>query len=64
MPADGNSPLDLLRRTDRRRIDDTVIVEAIAAICDEFEFFCWRVGVQAELRRQGVIVNRKNRAAG
>ena len=29
--------------------DDTAIVEAIAAICDEFEFYGWR-RVRAELR--------------
>ena len=28
--------------------DDTTIVEAIAAICDEFEFYGWR-RVRAEL---------------
>ena len=38
--------------------DDTAIVEAIAAICDEFEFYGWR-RVRAELRHRGVIVNHK-----
>ncbi len=39
-------------------LDDTAIVEAIAAICDEFEFYGWR-RVQAELRQRGLIVNHK-----
>ena len=38
--------------------DDTAIVEAIAAICDEFEFYGWR-RVCAELRHRGMIVNHK-----
>src|ERR1700738_3936094 len=38
--------------------DDTAIVEAIAAICDEFENYGWR-RVRAELRHRGVIVNHK-----
>jgi len=38
--------------------DDTAIVEAIAAICDEFEAYGWR-RVRAELRRRGMIVNHK-----
>jgi putative transposase len=38
--------------------DDTAIVEAIAAICDEFEFYGWR-RVHAELRHRGMIVNHK-----
>jgi len=38
--------------------DDTAIVEAIAAICDEFEFYGWR-RVRAELRHRGRIVNHK-----
>jgi putative transposase len=38
--------------------DDTAIVEAIAAICDEFESYGWR-RVQAALRQQGMIVNHK-----
>ena len=57
MPADGDRPLDLLRRTRCAR-DDTAIVEAIAAICDEFEFYGWR-RVRAELRHRGMIVNHK-----
>ena len=32
--------------------DDTAIVEAIAAICDEFECYGWR-RVRAELRHRG-----------
>jgi putative transposase len=38
--------------------DDTAIVEAIAAICEEFEFYGWR-RVRAELRHRGLIVNHK-----
>ena len=38
--------------------DDTAIVEAIAAICDEFEFYGWR-RMRAELRHRGMIVNHK-----
>ena len=38
--------------------DDTAIVEAIAAICDEFEFYGWR-RIHAELRHRGRIVNHK-----
>ena len=38
--------------------DDTAIVEAIGAICDEFERYGWR-RVQAALRQQGVVVNHK-----
>ena len=38
--------------------DDTAIVEAIAAICDDFEFYGWR-RVRAELRHRGMIVNHK-----
>jgi putative transposase len=34
------------------------IVEAIAAICDEFEFYGWR-RVRAELQYRGIIVNHK-----
>jgi putative transposase len=39
-------------------LDDTAIVEAIAAICDEFEAYGWR-RVRAALRQQGVVVNHK-----
>jgi putative transposase len=39
-------------------LDDTAIVEAIAAICDEFEFYGWR-RVRAELQHRGMIVNHK-----
>jgi putative transposase len=38
--------------------DDTAIVEAIAAICDEFECYGWR-RVQAALRQRGLLVNHK-----
>ena len=38
--------------------DDTAIVEAIAAICEEFECYGWR-RVRAALRQQGMIVNHK-----
>lgn len=38
--------------------DDTAIVEAIAAICDEFECYGWR-RVHAALRQLGMIVNHK-----
>jgi putative transposase len=41
-----------------RAADDTAIVEAIAAICDEFEYYGWR-RVRAALRQQGVVVNHK-----
>ncbi len=40
------------------KLDDTAIVEAIAAICDEFEFYGWR-RVRAELRHRGIVVNHK-----
>ena len=38
--------------------DDTAIVEVMAAICDEFEFYGWR-RVRAELRHRGMVVNHK-----
>jgi len=38
--------------------DDTAIVEAMGAICDEFEHYGWR-RVQAALRHQGMLVNHK-----
>jgi putative transposase len=38
--------------------DDTAVVEAIAAICDEFECYGWR-RVRAELRQRGLTVNHK-----
>ncbi len=38
--------------------DDTAIIEAIAAVCDEFECYGWR-RVQAALQQQGMIVNHK-----
>jgi putative transposase len=39
-------------------LDDTGIVVAMVAICDEFEHYGWR-RVQAALRQQGVAVNHK-----
>jgi len=39
-------------------IDDTTLVEAIAAICDEFEAYGWR-RVRAALRQQGIVANHK-----
>ncbi len=39
-------------------VDDTAIVEVIAAICDEFECYGWR-RVRAALRQQSLIVNHK-----
>ena len=41
-----------------RGIDDTALVEAIAAICDEFEAYGWR-RVRAALRQQGIVANHK-----
>jgi len=41
-----------------RAIDDTALIEAIAAICDEFEAYGWR-RVRAALRRQGIAANHK-----
>jgi putative transposase len=38
--------------------DDTAIVEAMVAVCDEFECYGWR-RVRAALRQQGLIVNHK-----
>ena len=38
--------------------DDTAIVVAIAAICNEFEHYGWR-RVRAALRQQGMTVNHK-----
>ena len=43
---------------ERAAADDTAIVEAIAAVCDEFEFYGWR-RVRAELQHRGLIVNHK-----
>lgn len=42
----------------RTEVDDTALVEAMAAICDEFEAYGWR-RVQAALRQQGMVVNHK-----
>ena len=41
-----------------RPVDDTAIVEAIFAICNEFEFYGYR-RVGAELRQRGLVVNHK-----
>lgn len=38
--------------------DDTAILKAIGAICDEFEHYGWR-RVRAALRQQGMVVNHK-----
>jgi putative transposase len=38
--------------------DDTVLVEAIAGICDAFEAYGWR-RVRAALRQQGIVANHK-----
>jgi hypothetical protein len=46
MPADGN------RHAALASVDDTAIVEAISAICDEFECYRWR-RVRAELAKEG-----------
>ena len=58
MPADGHRALDLLRRARQPGLDDTALVEAIGAICDEFEAYGWR-RVQAALRQQGIVANHK-----
>jgi len=39
-------------------MDDTALVAAITAICDEFEAYGWR-RVQAALRQQGIVANHK-----
>jgi putative transposase len=44
--------------TSEAKLDDTALVEAICAICDEFEAYGWR-RVQAALRLQGIVVNHK-----
>jgi putative transposase len=44
--------------TPEAKRDDTALVEAMAAICAEFEAYGWR-RVQAALRRQGIIANHK-----
>ena len=41
-----------------RAADDTAIVEAIHAVCDDFECYGYR-RVGAALRQQGVVVNAK-----
>ena len=57
MQADGDRPLTYYDRSDLS-LDDTAIVEAIAAICNKFEAYGWR-RVRAALRQQGVVVNHK-----
>jgi putative transposase len=42
----------------RAQLDDTVLVEAIGSICDEFEAYGWR-RVRAALRQQGIVANHK-----
>ena len=42
----------------RVELDDTALVEAMVAICDEFEAYGWR-RVHAALRQRGVVVNHK-----
>jgi putative transposase len=44
--------------TPEAKRDDTALVEAMAAICAEFEAYGWR-RVQAALRHQGIIANHK-----
>ena len=39
-------------------VDDTAIVEAMFAICDEFEFYGYR-RIGAALRQQGLVINHK-----
>ncbi|WP_156940068.1 IS3 family transposase, partial [Mesorhizobium sp. LNHC209A00] len=60
--AEGCRLMGLSRSTyyDRpeKTADDTAIVEAIAAICNEFEHYGWR-RVRAGLRQKGMIVNHK-----
>ena len=43
-----------------RQADDTAIVEAMFAVCDDFEFYGYR-RVGAALRQQGIVVNHKKR---
>ena len=43
----------------RAAVDDTAIVEAMAAICDAFEAYGWR-RVGAALRQRGLVVNHTN----
>ena len=44
--------------TPEAKRDDTALVEAICAICAEFEAYGWR-RVRAALRLQGIVVNHK-----
>ncbi len=44
--------------TPAAKLDDTALLGAITAICDEFEAYGWR-RVRAALRQQGVIANHK-----
>ena len=43
------------------RIDDVELLNAITAICDEFEAYGWH-RVQAALRHRGVILDRRGLA--
>jgi HTH-like domain len=58
----GCRPIGVARSTHydapRAEMDDTALVEAIAAICGEFEAYGWR-RVRATPRRQDVAVNHK-----
>ncbi|WP_394893334.1 IS3 family transposase [Mesorhizobium sp. AaZ16] len=60
--AEGCRLMGIARSTyyDRpqKQADDTAIVEAVFAICDEFEFYGYR-RVGAALRQQGFVVNHK-----
>ncbi|RWP57655.1 MAG: IS3 family transposase [Mesorhizobium sp.] len=60
--AEGCRLMGIARSTYYDRLektsDDTAIVEAIAAICDEFEHYGWR-RVRAALRHKSMIVNHK-----
>ena len=48
--------------TPEAKLDDTALVEAICAICVEFEAYGWR-RVQAALRLRGIVVNHKKESA-
>jgi putative transposase len=48
--------------TPEAKRDDTALVEAICAICAEFEAYGWR-RVRAALRLQGIVVNHKRSGA-
>lgn len=42
----------------QKQVDDTAVVEALFAICDEFESYGYR-RAGAALRQQGLVVNHK-----